>query len=351
MESGLLSFARSLFALQPPILADPLLMSPCRRIVCQSLVAAALAACGPIAAGEEPAVEFVHAAQEQGYGEIAIDYLEQLKAAGRLPPELAQTYDLELSRSYRAAASEAFNAAEAEERIAKAQSYLDKFLKEHADHPDVARAIESWGDIALDRAINRIRLASGTRDKAQQEKQLALARTDLDEARPRFADATDRYYKLYGSLKQNLAAEPARRGKASAASSKKQRDAAEKVRRAEFDWLECRFKLAKVDFYAGQTWLDEKAPKRKEALATAAKAFDAVFQRYRESLVGLHAHLWHGRAADALGDDILALDIYDEVLATAPEGKERAPSSSRCSRKCSTSGFSSRFARMDWKAF
>jgi hypothetical protein len=48
-----------------------------------------------------------------------------------------------------------------------------------------------------------------------------------------------------------------------------------------------------------------------------------VFQSYRESLVGLHAHMWHGRSVDEIGSDQLALDIYDEVLATAPEGRER----------------------------
>ena len=48
-----------------------------------------------------------------------------------------------------------------------------------------------------------------------------------------------------------------------------------------------------------------------------------MFQSYRESLVGLHAHLWHGRAADELGKNQLALDIYDEVLATSPDGRER----------------------------
>ncbi len=300
-------------------------MSCRRRILCQSLLAIALAAVGAVAAAEEPVLQFLHAAQDQGYGEIAIDYLQRLKAAGRVPPELAQTFDLELSRSYRVAVAEAFNPAEAQERTAKAQAYLDKFLKEHADHPEVARAIESWGDMALDRAITRIRLASGTRDKAQQEKQLTAARADLEEARPRFADAVDRYSKRYAELKQSLADDASKRGKATAAGSKKQRQAQEKVRDAEFDWLECRFKLAKIDFYSGQTWLDEKSPKRKAALQAAAKAFDAIFQRYRESLVGLHAHLWHGRAVDELGDDILALDIYDEVLATAPEGRERAP--------------------------
>ena len=76
-------------------------------------------------------------------------------------------------------------------------------------------------------------------------------------------------------------------------------------------------------FLPGATYLDEKSPQRAAALAAAEKAFDTIFQAYRESLVGLHAHLWQGRVADAQGNDVLALDIYDEVLATAPEGAER----------------------------
>ena len=92
---------------------------------------------------EEPALAFLRAAQEQGYGEASLDYLEQLQAAGRLPAELKETWDLELSRSYRAAVAEAFNAAEAEAQLAKAQTHLDKFLREHPDHPAVAGAMES----------------------------------------------------------------------------------------------------------------------------------------------------------------------------------------------------------------
>ena len=37
------------------------------------------------------------------------------------------------------------------------------------------------------------------------------------------------------------------------------------------------------------------------------------------SYIGLQAHLWHGKTAEELGDLQLALDIYDEVLANAPD--------------------------------
>ncbi|MBI3836876.1 MAG: hypothetical protein HY288_02935 [Planctomycetia bacterium] len=292
-----------------------------RQLVYGLILAAACGFAGRLHA-EEPVFEFLHAAQDAGYGEVAIDYLEGLRAGGRLPKELAETLDLELSRSFRIAVSESFNATEAEQRVAKAQTHLDKFLKEHADHPEVGRAIESWGDIALDRAVQRMRLARGTKDKAQKEKYLTAARADLEEARPRFFDATARYL---GQLKKlNVAlAEANKKPKSVPSATKKQRQAEDAARDAEIAWLEARFKSAKVDFYLGQTYTDPKSRQRKASLVAAAKSFDAIFQSYRESLVGLHAHLWHGRAADEMGNDQLALDIYDEVLATAPEGRER----------------------------
>ncbi len=64
----------------------------------------------------------------------------------------------------------------------------------------------------------------------------------------------------------------------------------------------------------------------------AAKAFDDIFQRNRASAagltyVGLKAHLWHGKTAEELGDLQLALDIYDEVLANAPDPGEKGAAS------------------------
>jgi tetratricopeptide (TPR) repeat protein len=279
--------------------------------------------CGAVrASAEEPAEEFLRAAQDRGYGEVAVEYLEWLSAQKRLPKSLAETLDLELSRSYRIAVSESFNPAEAEARLAKAQAHLDKFLKEHPNHPEVPRAMDSWGEIALDRALSRIRQAGATKDSAQKEKYFVAARPDLAEARTRFAEATARYLERFAQLRQETSAEANPRSKASAPTARK-RQAEQAVREAELDWLEARFKSAKVDYYLGLTYGDVTSPDRKQALEKAAQGFDVIFQDYRESLAGLHAHTWHGRAADALGNDQLALDIFDEVLATSPDGRER----------------------------
>ena len=216
------------------------------------------------ARAEEPVLEFLRAAQDHGYGEVAIAYLEQLQSTGRLPPALAQTYDLELSRSYRAAVAEAFNAAEAETRLAKAQSHLDKFLKEHPEHAEVARAMESWGDIGLDRGLERIRQAAATKDTAAQGQ--AAHRCPRRSGRSPAA-----LCRRHGPLSRAVC-EIERRAtrrrvpsgpRLAATRNRQRRQAEEAAAQAELAWLECRFKSAKIDFYTARPM---PIPKRPSAL-------------------------------------------------------------------------------------
>src|SRR5688572_22617786 len=96
-------------------------------------LAICLSACTVIAA--DTSLEFLKALQKQGYGELAVEHLEQLKASGKLPEELTDTWDLEMSTSLRLSANEAYNRQEEAQRRAKAQEHLNKFLKDHPNHP------------------------------------------------------------------------------------------------------------------------------------------------------------------------------------------------------------------------
>ncbi len=103
----------------------------------------------------------------------------------------------------------------------------------------------------------------------------------------------------------------------------KQKAREEIIDKAELFWLDAKFKLAKVDFFMGQTWLDdateEGKKKRTELLKQAAKTFYDIYQLDRASLVGLLAHTWEGKTQDALGDQDLAQEIYQEVLVLTPD--------------------------------
>src|SRR5690349_18966271 len=83
----------------------------------------------------DTSLEFLKALQKQGYGELAVEFLEQLQASGKMPPDLAEIWDLEMSTSLRLSANEAYNRQEEAQRRTKAQEHLDKFLKAHPDHP------------------------------------------------------------------------------------------------------------------------------------------------------------------------------------------------------------------------
>lgn len=285
------------------------------------------------AAAEHDAVEFVRAAQDRGYGEAAIDFLEKLRSRGPLPPELAETWDLEMSRSWRVAMREAYNAAEAEERLAKAQQYLDKFLKEHPNHAAAAEALGTWGDIFAERGANQLLLARRVSDAAQKQKHFDTARKEFEQAAGQFAKSTQLYEKRYTEIltaqreKQQKVRTPRRRAV----------KPSEALLEAKLDWIEARKKQALLDYSLAQTYADPKDKKRVELLEKAAKQFDAIFQENRGAPITYEPHAYQGKIAAELGDDQLALDIYDEVLAYVPEDRKDR----------SQAGFESLFAKVE----
>jgi cellulose synthase operon protein C len=280
-----------------------------------------LTPCGVVFAEEQP-LRFVHALQRAGYGDMAVEYLNLLAKQPNLSPEVRDIWELEMSRSLKAAADDAFDAKEYERLIEKSQEHLAKFLKERPNHPAAADALTAWGESLMKRVQEEIRsakLAEG-RDMAQYEKCIGDARADLAKAREKFDQAKARFKKRLDDLPppSNLPSKKADRDEAIEARAE-----------AEGDLQDTEFQLAWVDYCTAQTYPD-KTPERIAATQQAGKAFDDIFQRNRSSAVGLtrtglYAHLWHGKTAEELGELGLALDIYDEVLANAPEPNEKAP--------------------------
>ncbi len=266
--------------------------------------------------GTEPANEFLEALQKKGYGEAGTDYMEMLKAHGKVPPEMLENWDWQMSKCLSLAVKEAFNKGEAEERKARAEELRGKFIKEHPDSPLLSQVLETAGNDAFERAMQF--LAEGKlskdKDKAAAEKLMEDARKAFAESRPGFVKSVDGYKETFEKLKNN----PGKN------KGKKAQDAeAEALGEAQFNWLDSRMKVAMVDYYMAQTYLDPKAAKAKESLTTCSKELDAIYQENRGTLIGVYAHLWTGKIEDELGHEDLALDIYDEVGAGENDGTER----------------------------
>jgi len=281
--------------------------------------------CAPGRAAEIRPMDFLRALQEKDYNDVAVDYLEYLKKKGELPEELAGTWDLEMAKSLRGvAAGRAFDAKDREELAKKAQEHLDKFLQEKPGHPEAANALLSAGTFAVDRAMQHLKAAKllGDKDPQQKAKHLTEARSLLEEARPRFHQAIQRFEAQRAALKAAVVEVPKR-------GARQDKTAQEERRRLEGNWLSARLQASLLDYYAAQTYADPNAEERKKALNTAARALDYIWQLTRLDAqlqvgpVGLYAHMWHGKIADELGDYELAKDIYEEVLVNCPQPDDR----------------------------
>jgi tetratricopeptide (TPR) repeat protein len=291
-------------------------MKPIRILVVFGSIVLGLAG-GVSLAGENP-LRFLHALQENGYGDMAVEYLRILDKRPDLPPEIRQVWDLEMARSLKLAAGAAFDAKEYEALMEESQRHLAKFIKEKPDHPDATIAMAAWGDFLVRRALESLRLAKTVegKDKQQYAKHLSDAREGLANAQGKFQQAEKKFTTRLAELPP-VSKLPTRRAE--------RNEAVEAHERAESNLYESQFQLALIDYYLAQTYADPKSADRIAMLKKAAQAFDDIYQRNRGSVTGLYAHMWHGKTTEELGDLQTALDIYDEVLANAPEPTEKGP--------------------------
>ena len=260
---------------------------------------------------EEDFIEFLRGLHSRGHGDLAVHYLNQIKERPDLPDDVKTTWDLEMARSLRIAANETPNTDLQQKYIVEAQTALDKFLKEQANHEEAASAQMTSGDISLFRAQNALRV--GLRDKTKKDTLIPEARKLLGEARPKYEKAVTMYKERVDKARAGMGA----KGKTLSTKAQKQFTALVE------SWYNARFKVATVDYNIGLTYSEPAAPPRKEALQKAHKGFDSIFQENRDERTGIYAKMWDGKALEEMGDNELALEIYSEVMQAAPPDKDK----------------------------
>lgn len=261
-------------------------------------------------AGEEFSL-FLRGLLEQGRGELAVHYLNQIKDRTDVPEEVKTVWDLEMARSLRVAANETPNVDLQQKYILDAQQSLDKFLKEHPNHEEAAAAQMTSGDISLFRAQNALKIA--LRDRAQKETLIPEARKLFAEARPKYLEAEKMYKARIDAVRAD---QKVKKKFASQRAENQYRDMVE-------SWYNARFKVATVDYNVGLSYTDMADPNRKKALQEAFKGFDSIYQENRDDRIGIYAKMWEGKALEELGDYVTALEIYDEVMVAQPPVKDQ----------------------------
>lgn len=269
------------------------------------------------AAGDASAIplRFIDALRDRGYGDTAVEYLDQLEAAKQLPPELADSLDLKRSELLQVAADKSPDAESRERLLAKSREFRQKFVQSHPGHPAVIAVSLEEIQRAADEAQRE--LARAQRDTTDKKKELLkAARESLKAARSRFA-----------------AAELEFRGKAPGASSGEKPAAAEKPaanekpgddaslsETARAGIGECQLNFAILTYQIALTYTDISDPERTEAFTSAAEQLAGLHTSYGgTSDIGIRAHVWSGKVAEDRGNLQDAMDIYDEALVLEPE--------------------------------
>jgi tetratricopeptide (TPR) repeat protein len=279
--------------------------------------------CGRSARGEEEYLRFLKALESHGYGEAALAYIDRISADSQTPAEIRQLLDLERCNSLRVtAAKEAYSPEQTKKQMDEAKVYLEKFLKANPEHPAVGRALLSTGDVAVERAQQKLVLAKLAKSKEEQAKGYEEVRAILaTEAQPVFLEGFNRFKVRYRELLKKVpeAPGPRERDKAVLRQYQKAKDA---VAEMETDLVEARYKLAMIKYYISESYLDPRDATRNKLLEAASKEFDEIFQAYRDRQAGILAHTWQARCEEDLGHLDDARAIYEEVLVNAPDPGE-----------------------------
>jgi hypothetical protein len=194
--------------------------------------------------------------------------------------------------------------------LVDAQKYLDKFLKDHPDHPAAAASIISWGDSLFELGQRALSAARRSSEKQQKAKLFTEARDYFKQAGDRYAEAQKRFL---ARLKPLPADEATKDRKPAARLS----PAAVERQEMETGFVQAQFKISLVKYHLGQTYDDPKNAERLALLKAAAKGFNDIFLQYRGNAADercIVAHLWHGKTLEELGDEQTAMDVFDEVL-------------------------------------
>ena len=265
------------------------------------------------AAAAEPFLTFLRALQQKGYGEQALAYLDQIAERPDLPADLKRDLNLERSKSYRIAAAEAYDAEQRTKRLAEAKRLSEEFFKANPDHADAASTLLDEAKDALYRGRLAMLQMRASRDAAEQKQLRETSRTTLLEAKTLFANAET-------TLKARLDALPPDRAPSRGRLSQREL--------IEWSWLEARFCHAQAGLFAAQTIDNTKDKDRVQLLKEAGEGFDRLFQEKRVAQsqggqeVAARSHMWYGTVLEEQGNTQTALDVYDEVMVLAPEGKD-----------------------------
>ena len=277
----------------------------CRRggwpLAALLVVACALPLGTPSSAmAKEQLREFVEALRRRQMHDVAIEYLEHARTSPLIDDETRKLIPYEEGRTLVDQARTLRDINERMRRLDEATKRFEEFVQAYPDHPLAGAANRELGNVEVERGRTKLELAKRPSQAAKKEQLRAEALEHFKKAKDVFAYAEQRYE-----------AELARFPKLIDQRDRKQIEAR---RQARLNLIEAQMLSALVLYEMAQAH-EEGSAQRKQLLTEAAERFKSLYEQYRLKVAGLSARLYQARCLQELGDLVMALTYYEELLA------------------------------------
>lgn len=255
--------------------------------------------------GAEPCQKFLDGLRERGLYDVAIDYLDSMRASRLAPQDFRDVIDYEKAVTILAALRNRPITADRQRQLDMAQEALKKFVREHPQHLLVSGANAQLADVLVERGRLSVEQAMRPGKPAGEKAKL------LGEARATYAEAE----RVFVESEQRFDAEQKKFPKGALEAAQSQaRDVARR------NLLHARLSLAGVTYETAQTYEPGSAENRKQ-LRAAAEKYNALFKNYQSYLVAYYARIGEARCYKELGEMKQAIDALVEPLEQADESE------------------------------
>lgn len=267
-----------------------------KRIIATGCLLVSLVA--PLRAAEDVDA-FLAALREQGYHEVALNYLDKMANSPLAPDTFKELVLYEKGVTMVAASRLYGDVSVREKQLNKAQEVFKQFISQRATHPKVADANTQLANLTVERARLKLEQARKNKDNdSQREAYRTEARELYDEAR-----------KVFEATAETIRVEL--KGIPNALPPKDPRIARRRFLRAEFlqaKVLASAIKEEKADSF------DVGSKQYNDTLIAAAAEYKGIYETYRTRIAGLYARLYQGRCYVKVKDYKEALSYLSDLL-------------------------------------
>jgi tetratricopeptide (TPR) repeat protein len=262
----------------------------------------------PARAGEDPrtAMQFLEGLRERGYHDLAIDFIDQLKADPSTPAETRTSLEYEEGKTRIDEAAKTGDLVRRRELLDQARATLETFVKAHPEHPSVRDSLVQIARMLVERGHLALLLADDTQDAAQKAARTNEARDAFARAREAFGKAVEQLEKAYKGFSGYIPPGDPRLA---------ERDGVYSA------MLDAKLQRGVSEYELAQTF-PQGSGERTSHLEKALGEFTALYRDYRTQMAGLTAQMWQAKCYEEQGKLGEAIGIY-KILLEQPDPRLR----------------------------